>query len=133
ANIATSSYSMLTMGVANLIEAFGSEEQKSRYLQPIIDGRFFGTMALTEPHAGSSLSDNRTRAEPHADGSSRIWGNKIFISCVDQPISVNIVHMALAKLLDAAPGVKGISLFLVPKCHVNVEGSQGARNDVTLA
>ncbi|PIA72489.1 acyl-CoA dehydrogenase [Pseudomonas sediminis] len=133
ANIATSSYSMLTMGVANLIEAFGNEEQKSRYLQPIIDGRFFGTMALTEPHAGSSLSDIRTRAEPHADGSYRIKGNKIFISGGDQPISENIVHMVLAKLPDAPPGVKGISLFLVPKFHVNDDGSLGARNDVTLA
>lgn len=133
ANIATSSYSMLTMGVANLIEAFGDDEQKARYLQPIIDGRFFGTMCLTEPHAGSSLSDIRTRAEPHADGSYRIKGNKIFISGGDQPISENIVHMVLAKLPDAPPGVKGISLFLVPKLHVNADGSLGARNDVTLA
>ncbi|PZP78399.1 MAG: acyl-CoA dehydrogenase, partial [Ectopseudomonas oleovorans] len=133
ANIATSSYSMLTMGVANLIEAFGNQEQKARYLQPIIDGRFFGTMALTEPHAGSSLSDIRTKAEPHADGSYRIKGNKIFISGGDQPISENIVHMVLAKLPDAPPGVKGISLFLVPKFHVNDDGSLGARNDVTLA
>ncbi|PZR33490.1 MAG: acyl-CoA dehydrogenase, partial [Ectopseudomonas oleovorans] len=127
ANIATSSYSMLTMGVANLIEALGSQEQKDRYLQPIIDGRFFGTMALTEPHAGSSLSDIRTKAEPHADGSYRIKGNKIFISGGDQPISENIVHMVLAKLPDAPPGVKGISLFLVPKFHVNDDGSLGAR------
>ncbi|PYC29514.1 acyl-CoA dehydrogenase [Aquipseudomonas alcaligenes] len=133
ANIATSSYSMLTMGVANLIEAFGNDEQKARYLQPIIDGRFFGTMCLTEPHAGSSLSDIRTKAEPHADGSYRIKGNKIFISGGDQPISENIVHMVLAKLPDAPPGVKGISLFLVPKFHVNADGSLGARNDVTLA
>ncbi|SIQ00674.1 acyl-CoA dehydrogenase [Aquipseudomonas alcaligenes] len=133
ANIATSSYSMLTMGVANLIEAFGNDEQKARYLQPIIDGRFFGTMCLTEPHAGSSLSDIRTKAEPHADGSYRIKGNKIFISGGDQPISENIVHMVLAKLPDAPPGVKGISLFLVPKFHVNDDGSLGTRNDVTLA
>ncbi|XQE66676.1 acyl-CoA dehydrogenase [Pseudomonas sp. P3C3] len=133
ANIATSSYSMLTMGVANLIEAFGNDEQKARYLQPIIDGRFFGTMCLTEPHAGSSLSDIRTKAEPHADGSYRIKGNKIFISGGDQPISENIVHMVLAKLPDAPPGVKGISLFLVPKFHVNDDGSLGERNDVTLA
>ena len=133
ANIATSSYSMLTMGVANLIEAFGNDEQKRKYLQPIIDGRFFGTMCLTEPHAGSSLSDIRTKAEPHADGSYRIKGNKIFISGGDQPISENIVHMVLAKLPDAPPGVKGISLFLVPKFHVNADGSLGARNDVTLA
>ncbi|MWV12310.1 acyl-CoA dehydrogenase [Pseudomonas sp. R-28-1W-6] len=133
ANIATSSYSMLTMGVANLIEAFGNDEQKRKYLQPIIDGRFFGTMALTEPHAGSSLSDIRTKAEPHADGSYRIKGNKIFISGGDQPISENIVHMVLAKLPDAPPGVKGISLFIVPKFLVNDDGSLGKRNDALLA
>ena len=133
ANIATSSYSMLTMGVANLIENFGNDEQKQRFLQPIIDGRFFGTMALTEPHAGSSLSDIRTRAEPAGDGSYRIKGNKIFISGGDQPISENIVHMVLAKLPDAPPGVKGISLFIVPKFLVNDDGSLGARNDALLA
>jgi alkylation response protein AidB-like acyl-CoA dehydrogenase len=133
ANAATASYSMLTMGVANLIEAFGSDEQQQRFLQPIIDGRCFGTMALTEPHAGSSLSDIRTKAEPHADGSYRIKGNKIFISGGDQPISENIVHMVLAKLPDAPPGVKGISLFIVPKFLVNEDGSLGPRNDVTLA
>ena len=133
ANIATSSYSMLTMGVANLIEAFGNDEQKRKYLQPIIDGRFFGTMALTEPHAGSSLSDIRTKAEPHADGSYRIKGNKIFISGGDQPISENIVHMVLARLPDAPPGVKGISLFIVPKFLVNEDGSLGKRNDALLA
>jgi len=133
ANAATASYSMLTMGVANLIEAFGDEEQKARFLQPIIEGRFFGTMALTEPHAGSSLSDIRTRAEPAADGSYRIRGNKIFISGGDQPISENIVHMVLAKLPDAPPGVKGISLFIVPKFLVNQDGSLGKRNDVVLA
>ena len=133
ANIATSSYSMLSMGVANLIENFGDDEQKQRFLQPIIDGRFFGTMALTEPHAGSSLSDIRTKAEPAADGSYRIKGNKIFISGGDQPISENIVHMVLAKLPDAPPGVKGISLFIVPKFLVNTDGSLGERNDALLA
>ncbi|MBF7729868.1 acyl-CoA dehydrogenase [Pseudomonas sp. N040] len=133
ANIATSSYSMLTMGASNLIESFGSAEQKARFLQPMIDGRFYGTMALTEPHAGSSLSDVRTKAEPHADGSYRLKGNKIFISGGDQPISENIVHMVLARLPDAPPGVKGISLFIVPKFLVNDDGSLGARNDVILA
>lgn len=133
ANIATSSYSMLSMGVANLIENFGNDQQKQRFLQPIIDGRFFGTMALTEPHAGSSLSDIRTKAEPAADGSYRIKGNKIFISGGDQPISENIVHMVLAKLPDAPPGVKGISMFIVPKFLVNDDGSLGARNDALLA
>ncbi|HWV09506.1 MAG TPA: acyl-CoA dehydrogenase, partial [Pseudomonas sp.] len=133
ANAATTSYPFLTMGAANLIESFGSEEQKQRFLQPMIEGRFFGTMALTEPHAGSSLSDLRTRAEPAADGTYRIKGNKIFISGGDHPLSENIVHMVLAKLPDAPPGVKGISLFIVPKFLVNDDGSLGARNDVVLA
>ncbi|HCW96311.1 MAG TPA: acyl-CoA dehydrogenase [Pseudomonas sp.] len=133
ANIATSSYPMLTMGAAHLIEAFGSDEQKRLFLQPMIDGRFFGTMALTEPHAGSSLSDIRTRAEPAGDGSYRLKGNKIFISGGDHPLSENIVHMVLAKLPDAPPGVKGISLFIVPKFLINDDGSLGERNDVLLA
>jgi len=133
ANIATSSYPMLTMGAAHLIEAFGSDEQKRLFLQPMIDGRFFGTMALTEPHAGSSLSDIRTRAEPAGGGSYRLKGNKIFISGGDHPLSENIVHMVLAKLPDAPPGVKGISLFIVPKFLVNDDGSLGERNDVLLA
>ena len=133
ANAASTSYPFLTMGAANLIESFGSDEQKQRFLQPMIDGRFFGTMALTEPHAGSSLSDIRTRAEPHEDGSYRLRGNKIFISGGDHPLSENIVHMVLAKLPDAPPGVKGISLFIVPKFLVNEDGSLGKRNDVLLA
>ena len=133
ANIATSSYPMLTMGAAHLIGTFGSDDQKQRFLQPMIDGRFFGTMALTEPHAGSSLSDIRTRAEPAGDGSYRLKGNKIFISGGDHPLSENIVHMVLAKLPDAPPGVKGISLFIVPKFLVNDDGSLGERNDVVLA
>ncbi|MBK5538633.1 acyl-CoA dehydrogenase [Pseudomonas sp. TH05] len=133
ANAASTSYPFLTMGAANLIESFGTEEQKQRFLQPMIDGRFFGTMALTEPHAGSSLSDIRTRAEPAADGSYRLKGNKIFISGGDHPLSENIVHMVLAKLPDAPAGVKGISLFIVPKFLVNDDGSLGPRNDVLLA
>ncbi|MBV7563350.1 acyl-CoA dehydrogenase [Pseudomonas sp. sia0905] len=133
ANIATASYPLLSMAAANLIEAFGDEAQKRRFLQPIIDGRFFGTMALTEPHAGSSLADIRTRAEPADDGSYRLKGNKIFISGGDHDLSENIVHLVLARLPDAPAGVKGISLFIVPKFLVNDDGSLGARNDVTLA
>ncbi|WP_120994742.1 acyl-CoA dehydrogenase [Stutzerimonas urumqiensis] len=133
ANVGTSSYAMLTMGAAHLIEVFGSDEQKRRFLEPMHAGRFFGTMALTEPHAGSSLSDLRTRAEPAGDGTYRLKGNKIFISGGDHPLSENIVHMVLAKLPDAPPGVKGISLFIVPKLLVNDDGSLGKRNDVTLA
>ena len=133
ANAGTTAYPFLTMGAANLIESFGSDEQKRLFLQPMIEGRFFGTMALTEPHAGSSLADIRTRAEPAADGSYRLRGNKIFISGGDHPLSENIVHMVLAKLPDAPPGVKGISLFIVPKFLVNAAGSLGPRNDVLLA
>ena len=133
ANIATSSYPMLTMGAGHLIEVFGNEDQKQRFLKPMIDGRFFGTMALTEPHAGSSLSDLRTKAEPAGDGTYRLKGNKIFISGGDHPLSENIIHMVLAKLPDAPPGVKGISLFIVPKFLVNDDGSLGKRNDVILA
>ena len=132
ANVGSSAYPFLTMGAANLIESFGNDEQKQRFLQPMIEGRF-GTMALTEPHAGSSLSDIRTRAEPAGDGTYRIKGNKIFISGGDHPLSDNIVHMVLAKLPDAPPGVKGISLFIVPKFLVNDDGSLGKRNDVILA
>ncbi len=133
ANAGTTAYPFLTMGAANLIESFGSDEQKQRFLQPMIEGRFFGTMALTEPHAGSSLSDIRTRAEPATDGSYRLRGNKIFISGGDHNLSENIVHMVLAKLPDAPGGVKGISLFIVPKFPVNEDGSLGKRNDVLLA
>lgn len=103
ANIATSSYPMLSMGASHLIETFGSDEQKRLFLQPMIEGRWFGTMALTEPHAGSSLADIRTRAEPAADGSYRIRGNKIFISGGDHPLSDNIVHMVLAAAGPTAP------------------------------
>jgi butyryl-CoA dehydrogenase len=133
ANAASTSYPFLTMGAANLIENFGSDDQKSRFLKPMIEGRFFGTMALTEPHAGSSLSDIRTRAEPAEDGTYRLRGNKIFISGGDHPLSENIVHLVLAKLPDAPPGVKGISLFIVPKFLVNDDGNLGPRNDVLLA
>ena len=133
ANAGTTAYPFLTMGAANLIESFGSDEQKRLFLQPMIEGRYFGTMALTEPHAGSSLADIRTRAEPLGDGTYHIKGNKIFISGGDHELSENIIHMVLAKLPDAPPGVKGISLFIVPKYRVNADGSLGPRNDVVLA
>lgn len=133
ANAGTTAYPFLTMGAANLIESFGSDEQKRLFLQPMIEGRYFGTMALTEPHAGSSLADIRTRAEPAGDGSYRVKGNKIFISGGDHQLSENIVHLVLAKLPDAPAGVKGISLFIVPKYLANADGSLGPRNDVLLA
>ncbi|KFE54125.1 acyl-CoA dehydrogenase [Pseudomonas syringae] len=133
ANAGSTAYPFLTMGAANLIESFGSDAQKQQFLKPMIEGRFFGTMALTEPHAGSSLSDIRTRAEPAEDGTYRLRGNKIFISGGDHQLSENIVHMVLAKLPDAPAGVKGISLFIVPKLLVKEDGSLGSRNDVILA
>ncbi|MDG5499994.1 acyl-CoA dehydrogenase [Marinobacter sp. BGYM27] len=133
ANVGTHAYAGLTLGAANLILAHGSDEQKARFAGPMLEGRFFGTMCLTEPHAGSSLGDLRTRAEPVGDGSYRLKGNKIFISAGDHELSDNIVHMVLARLPDAPPGVKGISLFIVPKVLVNDDGSLGARNDVALA
>jgi len=133
ANVGTQAYAGLTIAAANLILTQGSEEQKTRYAEPMLSGRFFGTMCLTEPHSGSSLGDLRTRAEPAGDGSYRLKGNKIFISAGDHELSDNIVHMVLARLPDAPPGVKGISLFIVPKFLVNDDGSLGERNDVALA
>ena len=133
ANVGTQGYAGLTMAAANLILAHGSEAQKARYAEPMIAGRFFGTMCLTEPQAGSSLGDLRTRATPQDDGSYRLKGNKIYISGGDHELSENIVHMVLARLPDAPPGVKGISLFIVPKYLVNEDGTTGERNDVALA
>ncbi|MFM0640325.1 acyl-CoA dehydrogenase [Paraburkholderia metrosideri] len=133
ANIATSSYAMLTTANANVIERFGSAAQKRKYLQALFEGRAFGTMALTEPQAGSSLSDLITSAAPNEDGTYSIRGNKIFISGGDHELSENIVHLVLARIPGGPPGVKGISLFTVPKFHVNDDGSLGGRNDVELA
>jgi alkylation response protein AidB-like acyl-CoA dehydrogenase len=133
ANVGTQGYAGLTIAAANLIMVQGSEEQQRRYAEPMMAGRFFGTMCLTEPHAGSSLGDLRTRAEPRADGSYRLFGNKIYISGGDHELSENIIHMVLGRLPGAPRGVKGISLFLVPKILVNADGSPGERNDVALA
>ncbi len=133
ANGATTSYVGLTLGNANVIERFGSEAQKAKYLAALLSGRFFGTMALTEPQAGSSLSDLTTSATPQPDGTYRIKGSKIFISGGDHELRENIVHLVLARIPGAPPGVKGISLFTVPKFRVNADSSLGPRNDVTLA
>ena len=133
ANVSTSAYPFLTIANANLIEAFGSEEQKRRYLKPLLTGRYFGTMALTEPQAGSSLSDIKTTAVPTDAGHHLLTGNKIFISAGDHELSENIIHLVLARLRNAPPGVKGISLFIVPKFLVNDDGTLGARNDVALS
>ncbi|KFN43466.1 acyl-CoA dehydrogenase [Arenimonas oryziterrae] len=133
ANVSTTGYTLLARGVANLLQAHGTDEQKRRYRQPILEGRYFGTMCLSEPQAGSSLSDIGTRAYVQADGSYRLVGQKMWISGGDHELSENIVHLVLAKTPDAPPGVKGISLFIVPRFLVNDDGTLGARNDVQLA
>jgi butyryl-CoA dehydrogenase len=132
ANVGTAAYPFLTIANANVIHRFGSEAQKQKYLPALLAGRFFGTMALTEPQAGSSLSDITTSATPNGDGSYSISGNKIFISGGDHELSENIIHLVLARIPGGPPGVKGISLFIVPKFSVNEDGSVGAKNDVTL-
>ncbi len=133
ANIATAAYPMLTIGAGNLLAAYADEVQRERYLKPLVAGRFFGTMCLSEPQAGSSLADIRTRAVPQEDGSYRLFGNKMWISGGEHDLSENIVHLVLAKIEGAPPGVRGISLFLVPKVLVGEDGSLGQRNDVRLA
>jgi alkylation response protein AidB-like acyl-CoA dehydrogenase len=134
ANVSTAGYPFLTNGAANLIAAFGNAEQKRLFLRPMVEGRYFGTMCLSEPDAGSSLSDIITRAAPTGDDEEwKIVGRKMWISGGDQEISENIVHMVLAKIPGGPPGVKGISLFIVPKYLVRDDGSLGDRNGVALA
>jgi butyryl-CoA dehydrogenase len=133
ANIGTAAYSFLTVANAGLLLAHGTPEQVERFVQPMLEGRFFGTMTLSEPHAGSSLGDVVTRAEPADDGTYRIFGSKMWISGGDHEMGDNIVHLVLAKLPDAPAGTRGISLFIVPKWLVGDDGSIGERNDVALA
>ena len=121
---------LLTDGAIEALLTAGSDEQKQIYLPKLIDGSCTGTMNLTEPQAGSDLAQVRTRAEPQADGSFRIFGTKIYITYGEHDMADNIVHLVLARVAGAPEGVKGISLFLVPKFHVNADGSNGARNDV---
>ena len=123
----------LSVGVANLINAYGSAEQKALYIPPLLNGRFYGTMCLSEPHAGSSLTDIRTRAELQEDGSYRITGNKMWITGGEHELSENIIHMVLAKIPGGPPGVKGISLFIIPRYRVDADGNAGESNDVSLA
>jgi len=133
ANIGTAAYPFVATGSANLIRAFGSDEQKAKFLTLIMDGRSNGTMCLTEPGQGSALGDITTMAEQADDGTYRIFGQKMFISCADHDIAGNVIHMVLAKIKGAPPGVKGISLFIVPKFLVNDDGTPGERNDVVVA
>jgi butyryl-CoA dehydrogenase len=133
ANIGTWAYPFLTIANANLLLTHGSSEQVETYVLPMIDGRSHGTMCLSEPQAGSSLADISTRAEPQPDGSYRLFGNKMWISGGEHELGENIVHLVLAKVPGGPPGVKGISLFLVPRFLVGPDGTIGERNDVVLA
>ena len=124
-------YSALSSGACLAIDAHASEALKSTYLPPMYEGRWAGSMCLTEAHAGTDLGIIRTRAEPQANGSYSISGSKIFITGGEQDLTENIIHLVLAKLPDAPAGPKGISLFLVPKIKVNADGTLGASNAVS--
>ena len=132
ASAAAASYPFLSTGNANLLVEHGTPEQVQTYAVPVIEGRWYGTMCLSEPQAGSSLGDITTRAVRQEDGTYRLFGTKMWISGGDNELTENIVHLVLAKVEGAPAGVKGISLFIVPKHLVNEDGSIGERNDVAL-
>ena len=129
-NMAFGMYPGLSHGAYEAIHVWGTDEQKDTYLPKLVTGEWTGTMNLTEPHCGTDLGLLRTRAEPQADGTYKITGTKIFISAGEQDLSDNIIHLVLAKIPGGPEGVKGISLFIVPKFMVNADGSLGARNAV---
>jgi butyryl-CoA dehydrogenase len=133
ANVAFLSYSTLTAGAANLLITFGSPEQRERLARPMLAGRFTGTMCLSEPHAGSSLTDIRCQAVRQGDGSYLLSGSKMWISGGDHELAETIVHLVLAKIPGGPPGVRGISLFAVPRNRINDDGTVGPDNDVRLA
>ncbi|OIP15735.1 MAG: acyl-CoA dehydrogenase [Comamonadaceae bacterium CG2_30_59_20] len=130
ANQAWAMYPGLTHGAYAALSVNGTDAQKKNYLPKMISGEWTGTMCLTEPHCGTDLGLMRTKAEPQADGTYKLTGNKIFISAGEHDLTENIVHLVLARLPDAPPGIKGISLFIVPKFLVNADGSVGARNGI---
>ena len=131
ANMALNMYQGLTHGAASAIFAHGSEEQKSTYLPNMVSGRWSGTMNLTEPHCGTDLGLIRTKAEPQVDGTYRITGQKIWISAGEHDLTENIVHLVLARIPGGPDGIKGISLFIVPKFLIGEDGSLGERNGVS--
>ena len=131
ANSSFALYSALSSGACLALDAHASETLKNLYLPPMYEGRWAGSMCLTEAHAGTDLGLIRSRAEPRADGSFSITGSKIFITGGDHDLTENIVHLVLAKLPDAPPGPKGISLFVVPKVLVNTDGTLGQPNAVS--
>src|SRR5512138_143749 len=133
ANVSFALCPMLTRGAIEALELCGSEAVKRAYLPKLVSGEWTGTMVLTEPQAGSDLSAVRTRAVPQKDGTYKLEGQKIFITYGEHDLTENIVHLVLARTPDAPEGVKGISLFLVPKFLPKPDGSVGARNDVRCA
>ncbi|PLC49216.1 acyl-CoA dehydrogenase [Pollutimonas subterranea] len=133
ASLAFSLCPLLTDGVIEALTAVGTHDQQSRFIPPMLEGRWTGTMNLTEPQAGSDLAQIATRAVRQDDGSYRLSGQKIFITYGEHDMAENIVHLVLARTPDAPKGVKGISLFIVPKFLVNEDGTLGQRNDVWCA
>ncbi|MCW3040410.1 MAG: acyl-CoA dehydrogenase domain protein [Solirubrobacterales bacterium] len=133
ANVSSAAYPFLTIAAANMLLECGSPAQVERWVTPMVEGRFFGTMCLSETQAGSSLADVATRAEPQPDGTYRLCGTKMWISGGDHELAENIVHLVLARTPEAPAGVKGISLFIVPRILVGEDGALGERNDVVLA
>ncbi|MZR11807.1 acyl-CoA dehydrogenase [Maritimibacter sp. DP07] len=131
-NMAFNMYQGLTHGAYSAIHAHGSDEQKQTYLPNMVSCQWTGTMNLTEPHSGTDLGLMRTKAEPQDDGTYKITGQKIFISAGDHDMSENVIHLVLAKIPGGPDGVKGISLFIVPKFLVNEDGSLGERNAVSV-
>ena len=132
ANVSTAAYLGLTLGNAHLLAAYGNKEQIDTWVRPMLDGRYTGTMSLSEPHAGSSLANITTQAVRQEDGTYRITGTKMWISGGDHEMSDNIVHLVLAKTPGGPAGVKGISLFIVPKHLVDDGGRPETRNSVVL-
>jgi alkylation response protein AidB-like acyl-CoA dehydrogenase len=128
ANIAWGIYPLLSQGATDALEHHGDQWQQEVFLKPLVEGRWTGSMCLTEPQAGSDLGLLKTRAEPNADGSYRVSGTKIFISAGEHDFAENIVHLVLARLPDAPAGSRGISMLAVPKFRVNKDGSMGERN-----
>ncbi|MFZ3220284.1 MAG: acyl-CoA dehydrogenase C-terminal domain-containing protein [Rhodoferax sp.] len=130
ANQSWTMYPGLTHGAYAALETHGTPEQKATYLHKMTSGEWTGSMCLTEPHCGTDLGLMRTKAEPQADGTYKITGNKIFISAGEHDMADNIIHLVLARLPDAPPGIKGVSLFIVPKFMVNADGTLGKRNGI---
>jgi len=131
-NMAFTMYQGLTHGAASAILAHGSQEQKETYLPKMVSCEWTGTMNLTEPHCGTDLGLMRTKAEPQDDGSFKISGQKIFISAGEHDMAENIIHLVLGKIVGGPEGIKGVSLFIVPKFLVNEDGTLGARNGVSV-